>query len=70
MRTLSLRAVSRSLRAAMSFPARYTVPPVRGSCRIRLFRMVDLPAPLGPMRVMICPWRSSSPMPPMRVFLP
>src|SRR5699024_10247187 len=38
------------------------------SCRIMLLRMVDFPAPLGPMRVMISPRRTWRAMCSMRAF--
>ena len=51
-------AMSPSRMAAMASPSRTTTPARSFSCRIMLFKMVDLPEPLGPMRVNISPRRT------------
>lgn len=64
------RATSRSVICAMDLPSSQTVPRIRLSCLMMLFKIVDLPEPLGPIRVRISPrrmWRlisSISALPP------
>ena len=72
-----MRSVSTTaMRVASSFNDRRfssalsmtTVPAMVLSCRVMLLRMVDLPAPLGPMRVTISPFSTSMVMSRIRVW--
>ena len=54
----------------ISRPSRYTVPPMRASCPAILFKIVDLPAPFGPIRVTISPGAAPIATSPISTFPP
>ena len=75
-RTMPLRATWCGLRPTSSSPLSMTEPASGGMAPVSRLNTVVLPAPLGPTRAVIVPWRSSmsrslaATMPPKRLLTP